>query len=69
MNAALALSKDLVDRFADPLKVGATALGSKGGSKTAERGPEYFARIAAMRSNRKGDLNLLNTVSLNVDQG
>jgi len=54
LNAALALSKDLIDRFVDPLKAGAVALGSKGGSKTAERGPEYFARIAAMRKNRRG---------------
>ncbi len=54
LNAALALSKDLINRFADPLKVGAAVLGSKGGSKTAERGPEYFKRIAAMRTNRKG---------------
>lgn len=54
LNAALALSKDLVKRTADPLKAGAAAMGSKGGSKTAERGPEYFAQIAAMRKNRKG---------------
>ncbi|HEY4258285.1 MAG TPA: hypothetical protein VGM66_13815 [Candidatus Udaeobacter sp.] len=32
----------------------AAALGAKGGLKTAERGPEYFARIAAMRTSRKG---------------
>lgn len=54
LNAALALSRDLANRFADPLKVGAAAMGSKGGSKTAERGPEYYAQIAAMRKNRKG---------------
>jgi hypothetical protein len=54
LTAALALSKDLADRFADPLKVGAAAMGQKGGSKTAERGPEYYAQIAAMRKNRKG---------------
>ena len=54
LNAALALSKDFANRFADPLKAGAAAMGQKGGSKTAERGPEYFARIAAMRTNRKG---------------
>ena len=54
LNAALALSKDLANRFADPLKAGAAAMGQKGGSKTAERGPEYFAQIAAMRKNRKG---------------
>src|SRR5277367_2540928 len=54
LNAALALSKDLANRFADPLTAGAAALGAKGGSKTAERGPEYFKQIAAMRKNRKG---------------
>lgn len=54
LNAALALSKDLLKRFANPLTVGAAAMGSKGGSKTAERGPEYYARIAAMRANRRG---------------
>ena len=32
----------------------AVALGSKGGTATAKRGAEYFARIAAMRTNRKG---------------
>lgn len=54
LTAALALSKDLVNRTTDPLKNSAAALGAKGGSKTAERGPEYFAKIAAMRKNRKG---------------
>jgi hypothetical protein len=54
LTAALALSKDLANRFADPLKAGAAAMGAKGGSKTAERGPEYFKKIAAMRKNRKG---------------
>ena len=54
LNAALALSKDLVNRLSDPLKAGAVALGSKGGSKTAERGPEYYSNIAAMRKHRKG---------------
>jgi hypothetical protein len=28
--------------------------GKKGGMKTAERGPEYFKRIAAMRKTRGG---------------
>jgi hypothetical protein len=54
LNAALALSKDLVERFADPLKTGAAAMGTKGGSKTAERGAEYYSQIAAMRKNRRG---------------
>jgi hypothetical protein len=49
LNAALALSRDLAKRQPD-----AAALGAKGGRKTAERGPEYFSRIAAMRKERKG---------------
>jgi hypothetical protein len=32
----------------------AVALGAKGGKKTAERGPEYFARIAGLRKKRAG---------------
>jgi hypothetical protein len=54
LNAALELSKDLVKRTADPLKSGAAILGAKGGSKTAQRGPDYYASIAAMRKNRRG---------------
>jgi hypothetical protein len=49
LTAALALSSDLSKRQPD-----AVALGTKGGKKTAERGPEYFAKIAAMRKQRKG---------------
>jgi hypothetical protein len=55
LNAALVLSKDLLRRATvDPLKASAVALGSKGGSKTAERGPGYYAQISAMRTSRKG---------------
>jgi hypothetical protein len=32
----------------------AVALGAKGGTKTAERGPEYFKKIAAMRKTKAG---------------
>jgi hypothetical protein len=32
----------------------AVALGMKGGKTTAKRGPDYFRKIAAMRTNRKG---------------
>jgi hypothetical protein len=32
----------------------AAKLGSKGGKKTAQRGPEYFKQIAAMRKTRAG---------------
>jgi hypothetical protein len=49
LNAALALSKHLAKREPD-----AAALGSKGGTVTAQRGPEYYAKIGAMRKNRRG---------------
>lgn len=32
----------------------AAMLGAKGGKTTAKRGPEYFAKIAAMRKTRAG---------------
>ena len=32
----------------------AAILGARGGKKTAERGPDYFARIAAMRKTKGG---------------
>jgi hypothetical protein len=32
----------------------AAVLGAKGGKKTAERGPDYFKKIAAMRKTRGG---------------
>ncbi len=32
----------------------AATLGAKGGKATAKRGPEYFAKIAGMRKERKG---------------
>lgn len=32
----------------------AAVLGAKGGKKTAQRGPEYFKKIAAMRKTRSG---------------
>lgn len=49
LNAALALSTDLVKRHPD-----AVALGAKGGKTTAKRGPEYFKQIAAMRKTKAG---------------
>ena len=50
-----ALTDDLIERtpnamFGKP----ASILGSRGGTKTAERGPEYFKKIAAMRKTRAG---------------
>lgn len=49
LNAALALSKHLAKKEPD-----AAALGAKGGHVTAKRGPEYYAKIGAMRKNRRG---------------
>jgi len=49
LKAGVALSKDLAERPPE-----AVALGAIGGKKTAERGPEYFVRIAGMRKARKG---------------
>jgi hypothetical protein len=56
VKAALALTSDIIKRSAaEPVDVSAAAsMGAKGGSKTAERGPQYYASIAAMRKNRKG---------------
>lgn len=45
---ALALADDLL---AIPP---AASLGQRGGMKTAERGPEYFRKIAAMRKKKAG---------------
>jgi hypothetical protein len=50
LNAALALSSDLAKRQPD-----AVALGAKGGKETAKRfGSDHFAKLAAMRKERKG---------------
>jgi hypothetical protein len=48
LTAALAVTEDLIK-----IKP-AAALGAKGGAKTAQRGPEYFKRIAAMRKTKAG---------------
>lgn len=48
IDASLAITDDLLKRKP------AAELGSKGGLRTAERGPEYFKRIAAMRRTRAG---------------
>lgn len=48
LSAAVALADDLLT--VKP----AAALGAKGGAKTAERGPEYFAKIAGMRKTNAG---------------
>jgi hypothetical protein len=50
LNAALALSKHLAKHEPD-----AAALGAKGGRATlANKGPEYFKRISAMRKKKAG---------------
>jgi hypothetical protein len=50
LNAALALSKHLAKHEPD-----AAALGAKGGRATlANKGPEYFKRISAMRKTKAG---------------
>lgn len=48
LDAAKALADDMVNQ--PP----AAVLGSRGGKKTAERGPEYFKQIAAMRKTKAG---------------
>lgn len=56
--AALLLSKHLAKHEPD-----AASLGAKGGTVIAQRGPEYCAKIGAMRKNRKGgSLNYLTAV-------
>ena len=47
LGAAVALVVDLKDRPA-------AALGKRGGLKTAERGPDYFKKIAGMRKTNAG---------------
>ena len=49
--SARLLAKDLLTA---PASIPAAALGKLGGEKTAERGPEYFRKIAAMRKTRAG---------------
>jgi hypothetical protein len=48
LSAAVRLADDLLS--VSP----AAALGKKGGKKTAQRGPEYYARIAGMRKTHAG---------------
>jgi hypothetical protein len=38
----------------NPASAAAAALGKLGGEKTAERGPEYFRKIAAIRKTHGG---------------
>jgi hypothetical protein len=48
LSAAVRLADDLLS--VSP----AAVLGAKGGKKTAKRGPEYYAQIAAMRTTHGG---------------
>jgi hypothetical protein len=51
LSAAMALADDLLTSAkASP----AVALGRKGGTVTAKRGPEYFRNLAALRKTRGG---------------
>lgn len=49
LSSALALTDDLI-----ALPSTAVSLGQRGGQKTAERGPDYFKKIAAMRKTKAG---------------
>lgn len=49
LSAALSLTDDLI-----ALPSTAVSLGQRGGQKTAERGPDYFKKIAAMRKTKAG---------------
>jgi hypothetical protein len=48
LSSALSLASDLIETSP------AAELGSKGGKKTAERGPDYFRKIASMRKTKSG---------------
>jgi hypothetical protein len=48
LSSAVSLANNLIETSP------AAELGSKGGKKTAERGPEYFRKIASMRKTRAG---------------
>jgi hypothetical protein len=43
-----------LDRLSKAVLTAAEKRGRKGGTKTAERGPDYFRQIAAMRKVRAG---------------
>jgi hypothetical protein len=43
-----------VDRLSKVVLTAAEKRGRMGGTKTAERGPDYFRQIAAMRKTRSG---------------
>jgi hypothetical protein len=43
-----------IDKVIERLQQEPAKIGRKGGAKTAERGPEYFRQIAAMRKTKSG---------------
>jgi hypothetical protein len=43
-----------VQRLSESIASAPAKLGSKGGKKTAERGPDYFRQLAAKRKTRAG---------------
>jgi hypothetical protein len=51
---AIAEAIQRAERLMKAVSTAAIRRGRKGGSKTAERGPEYFRKIAAMRKTRAG---------------
>jgi hypothetical protein len=55
LQAALALTDDLIGEFSKLEKSHAAALGRKGGSTVAAKlGSDHFRQLAAMRKNRAG---------------
>jgi hypothetical protein len=53
-NEALDKAVRRLDLLNRRLSLASVERGRKGGRKTAERGPEYFRRIAAMRKTKAG---------------
>ncbi len=51
LSAALALTDDLLSQAKLPA---AAVLGAKGGSVTAQKGSDYFRKLAARRKHRRG---------------
>jgi hypothetical protein len=52
--ALIAEALQRTERLAKAVTTAAVKRGRKGGTKTAERGPDYFRQIAAMRKTRAG---------------
>lgn len=52
--AIIAEAIQRTERLSKAVAMAAVKRGRKGGTKTAERGPDYFRQIAAMRKTRSG---------------